>query len=263
VEELPLESLSVPRAYQRVERPHLVRRIIREFDPDLVGLLVVVREGDGHHWILDGQHRWLALVGFGPTSAWCEVLHDVPLERQAEIFSGRNSRRLSPHPRDSFRADFAARDPDVLAIVAVLQRHGCRPPFANHKGAADCFVCVSTLREVHAWGLLAPAVGLIREAWPEDEQATQAPILAGVAACLRLYPEVDRGELRRRLARRSADEILRRARLGLVSDHDRRVWAHVAGVVVDLYNHGRTARHRLEPPVVPYDAARRWKTSEL
>src|SRR5262245_47394225 len=65
VEVLALESLSVPRAYQRDERPHLVRKIIRGFNPDLVGLLVVVRDGDGADWILDGQHRWLALVGLG------------------------------------------------------------------------------------------------------------------------------------------------------------------------------------------------------
>jgi hypothetical protein len=91
MEELPLDSLAVPKAYQREERPYLVRRIVREFNPDLVGLLTVVRDGDGAQWILDGQHRWLALVGLGYESALCEVLHDVPLERQAEIFSGRHA----------------------------------------------------------------------------------------------------------------------------------------------------------------------------
>jgi hypothetical protein len=260
VEELPLESLSVPREYQREERPHLVRRIIREFDPDLVGLLTVVRDRDGQQWLLDGQHRWLALVALGHDSALCEVLHAVPLPRQAEIFSERNGRRLPPHPRDTFRSDYAGRHPDVLAIAAVLLRYGYRLPLGSEKGAADCFVCVSTLREVHAWGLLEPTVGLIHDAWPEDAMATQASIVGGLAACLRLYPTVDRADLRRRLVRHSPDEILRRARVRLANDLDRRLWAHAAHVMVDLYNRGRMARYRLDPPVIPYDAARRWKT---
>ena len=259
VETLPLDSLCVPTAYQRDERPHLVRRIIREFDPDLVGLLTVVRDRDGAQWLLDGQHRWLALVSLGQEAALCEVLHEVPLERQAKIFSDRNGRRLPPHPRDAFRSDHASRDPDVVAIAAILLRHGYRVPLAKEKGAADCFVCVSTLREVHSWGLLEPAVGIIHEAWPEDAMATQAAILEGVAACLRLYPSVDRVELRRRLARHFADEILRRARVRLANDLDRRLWAHATHVMVDLYNRGRTVRHRLDQPVIPYDAARRWK----
>ena len=260
VEELALEALSVPPAYQREERPHLVRKIIREFDPDLLGLLVVVRDGDGKLWILDGQHRWLALVELGYETALCEVLHDVSLKRQAQIFSGRNSRRIAPHPRDAFRADHVARDPDVVAIVSTLRRHGYRPPFGNQKGSADCFVCVSTLREVQGWGLLDATVGLIHAAWPHDDLATQAPILAGLAACLRLYSPVSSAELRKRLARHSAGEVLRRARAAHANSRERRMWMHVARIVVDLYNHRRSATHRLEAPVIPYDAARQWKS---
>jgi hypothetical protein len=259
VEELALDALSVPPAYQREERPQLVRKIIREFDPDLLGLLVVVRDRAGKLWILDGQHRWLALVGLGYERALCEVLHNVPLERQAQIFSGRNSRRISPHPRDSFRADHVARDPDVVAIVSVLRRHGYQPPFGSHKGSADCFVCVSTLREVQSWGLLGPTVGLIRDAWPNDDLATQAPILAGLAACLRLYPQLPPPALRKRLSRHSADEVLRLARATHANSRERRLWVHVAGVVMDLYNHGRAAANRVELLAIPYDATRQWK----
>ena len=249
----------MPAAYQREERPHLVRKIIREFDPDLLGLLVVVRDANRQLWILDGQHRWLALVGLGYETALCEVLHGVSLRRQAQIFSGRNSRRISPHPLDAFRADHVGRDPDVLAIVSVLRRHGYQPPFGSRKGSADCFVCVSTLREVQGWGLLELAVALIRDVWPEDDLATQAPILAGLAACLRLYPQVPPAALRKRLARHSAAEVLRRARAAHANSRERRMWVHVAAVVVDLYNHGRTAATRLDPQPITYDAARQWK----
>lgn len=262
VEELPLEALAVPSAYQREERPHLVRKIIREFDPDLLGLLVVVRDAEGGLWILDGQHRWLALVELGYERARCEVLHDVPLERQAQIFSGRNSGRITPHPRDAFRADYAARRADVVAIMAILQRHGYLPPWGSSRASADRFVCVSTLREVQSWGLLDATVSVIRAGWPDDELATQTPIVSGLAACVRLYPTLSPRELAKRLARHSAAEVLRLARASHANSRERRLWVHVAQVVVDLYNRGRQAAYRLPAPDIPYDATRQWKQAK-
>ncbi len=259
VEELPLDAMSVPRTYQRELREHLVRKIIREFDPDLLGLLVVVRDGDGGLWILDGQHRWLVLVELGYATALCEVLHDVPIARQARIFSGRNTRRIAPQPRDAFRADYVAHDHQAMAIMNILDRHGYFTPFGSSKASARRFVCVGALREVHSWGELEPVVHLIREAWPADELATQAPILTGLAAVLRVYPAVAQTELVRRLARHSATEVLRLARAEHANSRERRLWVHVAAVVVDMYNHGRTAAHRLGAPHIPYDAARQWK----
>jgi Family of unknown function (DUF6551) len=257
---LPLEALSVPRSsYQREERPHLVRRIVREFDPDLLGLLTVCRDQGGELWILDGQHRWLALVELGYEQALCEVLHDVPLTRQAEIFSGRNSRRIAPHPRDAFRADHVAREPGAVAIVAILARHGYQPPYGGHRSSANRFVCVATLRDVHGWGLLEPTVAVLREAWPADDMATQAPILAGLAGFLRLHPEVGRRELVARLVKHSATEVLRLARARQANSRDRRLWAHVAATLVELYNRGRREVHRLPWAEVPFDTVRQWK----
>jgi hypothetical protein len=262
VEELPLEAMSVPRAYQRELKEHRVRRIIRQFDADLLGLMVVVRDDEARLWILDGQHRWLALVELGYRTALCEVLHNVPLPRQAQIFSGRNSRRVAPRPRDAFRADYIANDPRVVAIMRTLDRNGYQSPIAAGKASARRFICVGALRDVHAWGLLAPTVALIRDVWPADEMATQAPVLLGLAATLRLYPHLVPRDLTLRLARHSADEVLRLARAQHANSRERRLWAHVAAVVVDLYNHGRTAAHRLSDPQIPYDAVRQWKVAE-
>ncbi|HXM57232.1 MAG TPA: hypothetical protein VOB72_17665, partial [Candidatus Dormibacteraeota bacterium] len=153
-----------------------------------------------------------------------------------------------------------AGDPDVVAIVRTLDRHGYLPPFGSTKAGADRFVCVSGLRLVHSWELLDASVGLIRDAWPRDELATQAPVLLGLAATLRLNQHLAAGELTRRLARHSANEVLRLARAQHANSRERRLWAHVAAVVVELYNHGRTAAHRLPAPLVPYDAVRLWRT---
>jgi len=76
-----------------------------------------------------------------------------------------------------------------------------------------------------------------------------------------VYPGVNQAELVRRLARHSATEVLRLARGQHANSRERRLWVHVAAVVVDRYNHGRTAAYRLPAPQIPYDAARQWKTA--
>ena len=258
-EYLALESLEVPKSYQRQQRWPLVRKIVRDFDPDLVGVLTVCRDRAGKLWLLDGQHRWLALVDLGHEHAYCEVLHDVPLERQAEIFSGRNSRRIAPHPRDAFRADHVAGEPAAVAILAALARYRYEPPFGPHRASARRFVCVSTLREVHAWGVLDETLAVLNEAWPGDDLATQAAVLAGVAGFLKLYSEVSGRELAPRLLRHSADELLRFVRARLVGTHERRQWVHAAAVVCEWHNHGRRRVHQLAWHEVPADAAKQWK----
>jgi hypothetical protein len=175
VEDLPLDQLAVPGAYQRRLKERLVRHIVRNFDPYQVGLLTVVRAEDGKLWLIDGQHRVLALIELGWETALCEVLEGLSLERQAAVFSGRNRQRIAVDHLDGFRADYVAGQPEAVAIVALLHRYGYDVGFERRRPAADRVVCIEALREIHAWGVLNDTLAVVRGAWPTDPQATQAP----------------------------------------------------------------------------------------
>jgi hypothetical protein len=255
---LRLDELEVPKAYQRHQKDRLVRHIVRNYDEAQIGLLTVCRSEDGRQWLLDGQHRWLALCEMGRTTALCEVLHRLSLERQAEVFSGRNKRRIAVDHLDAFRADQVAGKPEAVAIVALLRRHDYAIAFESRRPNADRVICVTALAEIHAWGVLDQTLEAVRGAWSEDGQATQAPLLQGVAAVLRLYPELDPRQLAASCARHTATEVLSRARMRRGAVRDGRPWAHVAAVLVEIHNHGRRA-NRLRPTDIPIGAARDWK----
>ncbi len=256
---LRLDELEVPKAYQRRQKERLVRHIVRNFDEAQIGLLTVCRTPDGKQWLLDGQHRWLALCELGRTTAFCEVLHDLSLERQAEVFSGRNKRRIPVDHLDSFRADQVARKPEAVAIAALLKRHGYSIAFETRKPTADRVICVTALADIHAWGVLDRTLAVVRGAWPSDAQATQAPLLQGVAAVLCLYPGLDPQQLAQSCARLTVTEVLSRARMRRAVVSDGRPWAHVAATLVAVYNRGRREPHRLPSSEVPFDATRQWK----
>ncbi len=255
---LGLDELEVPKAYQRRQKDRLVRHIVRNFDEAQIGLLTVCRAPDGRLWLLDGQHRWLALCELGRTTAFCEVLHNLSLERQAEVFSGRNRRRIAVDHLDAFRADHVAGKPEAVAVAALLKRHGYSIAFEARRPTADRVVCVTALAEIHAWGVLDRTLAVVRGAWPNDGQATQAPLLQGVAAVLRLYPELDPRHLANGCSRHTVTEVLSRARMRRAAVRDGRPWVHVAAVLVEVHNLGRRV-NRLRRVDIPSGAARDWK----
>jgi uncharacterized protein DUF6551 len=260
---LPLDGLEVPKTYQRRQKDRLVRHIVRNFDEAQIGLLTVCRAEDGRQWLLDGQHRWLALAELGRTEAFCEILRNLSLERQAEVFSGRNKRRIAVDHLDAFRADHVAGKPEAVAVAALLRRHGYGIAQESRRPNADQVVCVTALAEIHAWGVLDQTLTLVRAAWPDDAQATQAAVLQGVAAVLRLYPGLDLSQLAASWGRHTAVEVLSRARMRRAAVSDGRAWAHVAAVLVEMHNHGRRAERRLSWYEIPSAAARDWKERRL
>jgi hypothetical protein len=261
VQELDLDKLEVPREYQRQLKERLVKRIVEDFDEALVGVLTVCRSDDGRLFLIDGQHRWMALVDLGHERWTCEVLEGLSLARQAEIFSGRNTRRIAIDRLDAFRAAQVAGDPAARAIAAILARHGYG--VAGHSGrrTADQVGCVGALREINSWGDLDETMATVRAAWSGDIDATLADLLQGVAAVLHLHSEVNRRDLVRDWSRVTVAEVLSGARLRSAGTSDRRRWTHVAAVLVETYNRGRRAGHRLPLAEIPLLAARDWKRS--
>src|SRR5213593_2738333 len=104
VQTLKLDELIVDPRFQRPIQRSRVERYIKQFDPKLVGLLTVSLRPNGKDVILDGQHRWMTLVGRNYTEALCEVLTGLSFEQEAAIFHGRNVGRVRLKPGDYFRA---------------------------------------------------------------------------------------------------------------------------------------------------------------
>jgi hypothetical protein len=261
IEELYLGDLEVPREYQRQLKERTVRQIVANFDSALVGVLTVGRDAAGRLWLIDGQHRWEALVELGHERWHCEVLHGLSISRQAGIYTGRNTRRIAIDRLDAFRAAHVAGDPAARAIAATLSRHGYG--VAGHSGrrTADQVGCVGALREINSWGDLDETMATVRAAWSGDIDATLADLLQGVAAVLHLHSEVNRRDLVRDWSRVTVAEVLSGARLRSAGTSDRRRWTHVAAVLVETYNRGRRAGHRLPLAEIPLLAARDWKRS--
>lgn len=105
---VPISLMDVCEYAQRPLRVDHVDRMLRNFDPDKLGVMVVSKR-DGVFWILDGQHRRQVMigVGWGDQQAFCEIYEGLTIPEEAEIFLGRNH-RLNVTPLANFKVSVTA-----------------------------------------------------------------------------------------------------------------------------------------------------------
>lgn len=114
--------------YQRDLDDARVETMAAEFDQRLIGVLEVSAREDGRYAILDGQHRWATTCRAHPSAEdahlVCQIHTGLSIEDEARVFYEIDARRKQLSWWDRWRARRGGGDPGVLAIDAVLARHG-------------------------------------------------------------------------------------------------------------------------------------------
>ena|GEM_PF-3330843 len=131
--DLLLSQLEVAPEYQRPIRQSWVLKLVREFDPDLVGKIRVAERND-HYYVIDGQHRLEALkmiFAGEDRRIRCDVQMLESVEDQARLFVMLSMARIPLTSYDVFRARLSANDPYAHGIVDVLGRYGYEIAFTH------------------------------------------------------------------------------------------------------------------------------------
>ena len=131
--DLLLSQLEVAPEYQRPIRLSWVLKLVREFDPALVGKIRVA-ERDDHFYVVDGQHRLEALKRIfagEDRRVRCDVQMLESVEDQARLFVMLSTARVPLSSFDVFRARLAANDPYAHGIVDALGRYGYEIAFSH------------------------------------------------------------------------------------------------------------------------------------
>lgn len=235
--------------YQRRPVEAHIRRIAREFDPDLFGRLVVSHRANGSYYVIDGQHRLSAIAKMG----WldqrlpCIVYEDLSIEREASLFVLTQDNRRPIHAVDRYRARLVAGDPLTLEIEAALQRHG----FQVTKGTArNAIQAVSALVQVAQGkpGDLDAVLSVLRAAWDGEASALNSSMILGIAAFRQRYRDrYDHERLVSILQTIAPPKLLADARNGVSLSTDYHSLRYrVAVMIANRYNQRLTTR-RLPP----------------
>lgn len=128
IAEVPLVKMRVSTSAQRDLRPSRVDHLLKEFDLDDFGL-VVVNQRDSHFWIIDGQHRIEALKQW--LGDWegqvvnCRVYSGMTEQQEAEMFDRLNN-QLTVQNFDKFKVRVTAGRQTEVAVKKVVEKAGLK-----------------------------------------------------------------------------------------------------------------------------------------
>jgi hypothetical protein len=180
--------------YQRPIYPTQVKKIASEFDPDLLGAIVISEREDGELYVIDGQHRLEALrtMGWEDQLVPCLVHRNRSLEEEAKIFAETQTKRKQLRPVEVFAAQLLAGDPVAVGIKHAVEEVDF---VLNLTGSGQLdnghMSCVSAMRfvwEKYGRGpdVLRETLRLIRDAWGVGA-GPKGSVVLGVAQFVNAY----------------------------------------------------------------------------
>lgn len=245
IKEIPAEKLQLDPTVQREQTPARLKYMEENLDLDAIGVLTVSDRGRGNYFILDGQHRWQALVntGLGEWPVRCHVYSKLSTAEEAQLFRDlNNTKRRSAY--DDFSKGVLAGDPECVAITRIVGDAGLKIGAQKSDGVIRAVAALSrTYRSANGHGesLLANVLAVAQSAWGNQADAFDGHIIAGLGRLLAKYNgDVDRDALAQKLAKIPGGPA------GLIGRAQARrefeggaVAANVMAVAVATYNKGR------------------------
>lgn len=220
-------------SYQRVPvRAHLAR-LVEQYDPTLVGALVVSRREAGD-FVIDGQHRVLAAIEAGQGDVAMDAVVHVGLTTsdEAALFLQLNRQRKPVTRVSEWGAALVAGDPSVVAQANAIERAGWRVnPTSGAAGQISAVKALARLRALDVYGsrdLTYAVLTVLTSAWGNGKEVANGHLLEGAGLLFaRFGDEIDRDALARKLkASGTATDML-----GKASSHRRVLGGTMANAV--------------------------------
>jgi hypothetical protein len=238
-------------------RPSDVDRIVRDFNPALVGVPDVNRRADGTISGVDGNHRIAAHVEkFGPEYEIPMMVHQgLTVDEEVALFLDRSSRTRKVSAYERFMVRYRSGAATEKAIMAIVQEHGfdvgnSGGTRTNQINATSVLESIFGAMDRERYGrmpgaspeLLDRTLRIAAAIWP-DHSGRLGQFLAGLAVLLanRGAEIKDRELIRKVQAYGTVYVIIGRSKG--YSSHGSAI--EVANVLLEIYNYKRTT-HRVD-----------------
>lgn len=233
-------------AHPQVQRrfdPAWARKLRDSFDPDKFGTITVVKTGE-KHFVIDGQHRVAAAKeSLGEDQKVpCIIYPDMPLQRQADLFLGRNTAK-AVRAIDKFKQAVNAGNAHETEITKVLAGCGLKLDEPRLSGVVRSpGALLKVYGRIGAVGLRR-TLTVIKAAWGTEPDAYDGVIIRAIGDVLRRFAtEVEDDDFSRKLCRNGGPSHL----LGRARDFAKAAGIHVERAMVErmvnIYNKGRRTK---------------------
>jgi hypothetical protein len=226
-----IDQLVVDGRYQRPVQEQRVERIIRDFDPKLLGTLELSARKNGTFAVIDGQHRYEAVKKLGRKTIPALVHGGLTVKQEADLFARTNMGRKPLTPIQRFRAQVFSGDPDAVALSNLITANGFKVDFAETSQALGVIRGIVTLENAlkqHGQEHVNLLLDVVRDLWFGESAATDNNLLRGMSHFLVAYGDRFDETHRERLRRTPALTIVRRAKEKTITDSRTAIAALIA-----------------------------------
>jgi hypothetical protein len=246
VVEIEAQSLCIHPRAQRALVPRKLKKLVREFDLDAVGSIHAVQyeiDGTVAIWIIDGQHRWRALMDLG-LGEWKikVVIHlDVTTDARAHALFLKLNDRTAVSSFDKFMNGLGAGCPTEVGVERIAREHAFKITSQTADGCLACVAVLCRLYETNDGEALAATLDTIITAWGRTAAACEGKVIEGLGMVYEYYSDsIDRPALIKKLAKYPSgpSRLLGDAR-GLRELRKLTLPRCVAERIIDTYNSGR------------------------
>ena len=244
-----IDDLKTDYSYQRTLDEKRVKKIAKEFTPEIVGTIFVSRRKDGSLYIIDGNHRVAAMRAIGRKYVTATVFDGLSPTEEAELFRKLNTSQKKPSFNEVLNASITAGNEDAVAYKELLDMSGVKYSFGNN-GVDKCFIA-------HNQGVLC-VKRYGSQAFVDSLRLLNASIrrfdgslVAGLSRVVYAYPGIRRDRLIYVLSVTPYEELVRVSSSFLVQFlGGGSTYICIAKAIITFYNKGLTARNRLDLSVL-------------
>lgn len=178
-------------AYQRAIDINRVRRIIAQFNPNLVNPIKVSFR-DKKYFVFDGQHTLSALKlknSSDDLMVNCKVYFGLSQQDEAMLFAEQNGISRTVDSTAKFKALYAARDIDICEFYELTKRAGLKMDFTKGKAENKIVACTKAFKifkSVSASEYIE-ILSMIKNAWNGISESFNTEILGGTYLFCRTY----------------------------------------------------------------------------
>lgn len=184
-----VNEMFVDYTYQRRPLKAKINRIVKNFNPDLLGVITCSMRDDNTLAIIDGSHRYHALIEMGMKDASVNALvyFGLTIKDEAQIFALTNKEHTKPTPSQIFKAGIVSGDPIAVGISNVAEKVGAS--FDEGPGA-NVIRCVATVRRVYTNAgatVLTKTLETLRDAYPNNKEMYRDQMISAIGCIYHRY----------------------------------------------------------------------------
>lgn len=194
IDVLNVDDLRVDATYQRGEQAS-VKKMVREFNPNLLEVIQVNLRDDNRYFVIDGQQRTAACKVVGYKKIDAKVFIGLSVKQEAKMYDDINRNRKDVTALDRFKARLAYDEEIAVELNKIILENGFRVSKAS-KGEKGKRV-INAINEYEAiyansgndrW-YIDTILKIAEKAWGGSSESTSFAMARGLGAFLKRYKD--------------------------------------------------------------------------